>query len=264
MIALVTQDSRFYYEAVSELKGKGIEFISLKPGDHIPEDVKVVLTSPEERDNIDFSDIVSEVDLKYAVSECLKLSRGIKDVNTLVVGVDPGRKPGIAVFADGRLVETGQLDSPEEVLKAAYRAIAVYRGSKSILRVGMGGGIYNKRILKTLQENLGKGVVIETVDETDTTPGVGAVTSRELRDIAAAVNIAAKNGVALRRRVDVNPKPGEIKQLQVESRKLNGDITISKELAEKVALGELTLEDAVEEQAGRNGVHRDKNDAFNR
>ncbi len=264
MIALVTQDSRFYYEAVNQLKGMGIEFTSLKLGDLIPEDIKVVLTSPGERDKINFENIVSGEDLRYAISECLKISRGIKHVGTLTVGVDPGRKPGIAVFVDGRLMETSQLESPEDVLKSAHRAISVYQGRKSILRVGMGGGIYSKRILKTLQENLGEAVVIEAVDETDTTPGAGEITSRGLRDIEAAVNIAAKNGVALRRRVDVNPKPGEIKQLQVESRKLNGDITISKELAEKVALGELTLEDAVEEQAGRNDVHRDKNGTFNR
>ncbi|MFQ5815031.1 MAG: hypothetical protein ACE5G7_00855, partial [Candidatus Hydrothermarchaeaceae archaeon] len=167
-------------------------------------------------------------------------------------------------FADGTLVETEQLRSPEEVLEEVRRAIAVFGGRKSILRVGMGGGIYNMRILKALQERMGDNVKIEIVDETSTTPGTGEIPSPELKDIAAAVKIALKNGQSLKRRVEVNPAPGEIKQLQRKSRKINGNITISRQLAEKVALGELTLEAAVEEQVGGNGGHRDKKGAFNR
>ncbi len=253
LIALVTQDSRFYYKAAKKLKGMGIEFLSLKPGDRIPANVKVVLTSSAEKDAIDFPRIVSREDLRYAIAECRRISRGIRAVKTLIIGVDPGRMPGLAVFAGGRLVETAKLGSPDKVLETVNFALDVYKSRRTILRVGKGGGIYKRRILKTLQENLGDDVIIELIDETATTPGAGEMPSPEKRDIIAAVKIAMKNGVALKRRIKVHPKSGEIKQVQTESRKLNGEITISKELAEKVAVGELTLEDAVEEQAGRQG-----------
>lgn len=264
MLALVTENSRFYYEAVRELNRVGIEFLSLKLDEAIPDNVKVVLTSPSEEASISFPRIVAGGNLRYAVAECLKIFRGIKKVGILVIGVDPGLKPGIAVFADETLVETEQLRSPEEVLGAVQRVMAVYGGSRPILRVGTGGGIYRERILRTLQGGMGGEVKIEVVDETATTPETGEIPSPELKDIVAAVNIAMKNGRSLRERIMVNPKPGEIKQLQKESRKINGSITISKELAEKVALGVLSLEDAVEEHAGRNGHHRERKPAFNR
>lgn len=264
MIALVTEDSRFYYMAVKELNRVGVEFLSLKLGDAIPDTVSVALTSHSEKDSINFPRIVARDDLRYAVAECIKISKGIRQVKSLVIGVDPGMKPGIAVFADGELVETEQLRSPEEVLDAVRRVLSVYRGRKSILRVGTGGGVYNKRILRTLQGHIGDEVEIEIVDETATTPEPREITSPEFRDIVAAVNIAMKTGQYLKERVVVKAEPGEIKQLQKESRKLNGNITISKELAEKVALGVISLEDAVEAQSSRNGHYRDRKLAFNR
>ncbi len=264
LIALITEDSRFYYEAVKELKGMDIDFVSLKPLDLVPDSIEVVLTSPAERDKINFPSVVSGKDLEYTVAECLKISKGIKNVRSLVIGVDPGRTPGIAVFADGVLVEVEQLRSPEKVLEATQRIIEVYKGKKHVIRVGMGGGVYNKRIIKVLQENLQSKVSIEGVDETATTPSLGEISSSDLKDIIAAVNIAMKKGRMLKQLVDVKPKLGEIKQVQKESRKLNGSITISKELAKKVASGELTLEKAVEKQAEGNGFNRDKNAPYNR
>jgi hypothetical protein len=264
LIALVTENPRFYYVAVRELARIGAEFLSLNLGEDIPDFVKVVLTSTGEKDAISFSKIIAADDLRYAVAECLKISMGIEHVNKLVIGIDPGLKPGMAVFADGTLVDTERLGSPEEVLETVQRFISIYGGRKSIVRVGMGGGIYHMRILRSLQEALGDDVVIETIDETATTPETGTMPSPELKDIVAAVNIALKNGDSLKRRVNVNPTEGEIKQLQRASRKLNGNITISRELAVRVALGELTLDAAVKEQATKNGLNRDKKAAFNR
>ncbi len=260
MIGLVTKDARFYYKVAKELKGRGLEFTSLKLEDDIPGDVKVVLTSIGEKDEIDFPSVVACKDVRDAVRDCLKISRGMGPCKRLVVGIDPGLKPGIAVLADGVVVEVDHLNSPEEVLPAVMGALEAYGGEEVVVRVGRGGGMYNMRVLKNLQGTLE--VPIEAVDENHTNPDLRRASSHALKDIMAAVNIALKNGRVLKDKVKLQPTPGEIRQLQKESRKLSGNLTISKELAEGVAKGELTLEEAIEKH--RNGNPRDKKAPFHR
>ncbi len=249
MIALVTSNSRFYYEAARELKSRGIEFLSLGLSDEIPAWVRVVLTSEAEKAKIRFREVVSERDISTAVSKCVRISKGISEIDKLVIGIDPGLKPGMAVLADELVVEVDTLSSPEEAPRAVGRAVKAYPADETLIRIGSGGGIYNMRILSALQEKLG--LPIETVDETATTPNLGRSASSELRDAVAAVNIALKRGRPLNRRIVPRAKPGEIRELQKESRKISRHITISKGLAERVARGEISLEDAVEEH--RNG-----------
>ncbi len=249
LIALVTSNSRFYYEATRALKGRGIEFLSLRLSDEIPSGVRVVLTSEGERDKVRFREVVSGSDIPTAVSRCVRIFKGVGEIGRLVIGIDPGLKPGIAVLADELVVEVDTLRSPEETPAAVERAIRAYPAGETLIRIGRGGGIYNMRIVRALQGRWG--LPMETVDETSTTPNLGRGASSDLRDAVAAVNIALKKGRPLNERIVLRAKPGEIRELQKESRKISGHITISKGLAERVARGEISLEDAVEEH--RNG-----------
>lgn len=240
MIALVTEIPRFYYSAAKELRERGIEFMSLNLKEEIPPTVRVVLTSEGEKGKIRFEKVVAKGDVSSAVDECLRILKGFRaDYGKLVIGIDPGLKPGIAVLGDGKVILVEGLNSPEEVQEAVERILNIYSGEEVIFRVGKGGGIYKTRILKALQEGFSH--PIETVDEERTTP----IVEPALKDIMAAVNIAIKRGKALKKKVELYPKPGEIRNLQKKSRALSGTITISKALAEKVARGELTLEEAI-------------------
>lgn len=237
-IALVTEHPKFYYEAVRELKNRDLAFLSLKPGQEIPPEVSVVLTTAQERKKINFPKVVVHKYVQAAVSEALRILKGFGTKHRrLIIGIDPGRKPGIAVVGDGKVIETHNINSPEDVLKRIKDVLAVHSASEVTLRVGRGGGIYKLRILKLLQDSLK--LQIEIVDETSTTPAGKSNT-------AAAVNIALKEGRQLGEKVKLSPKPGEIKNLQKESRLLSGNITISKKLAEEVAKGKLSLEEALE------------------
>ena len=174
----------------------------------------------------------------YVLRPVLRILKGFGTGHKrLIIGIDPGRKPGIAVVGDGRIIETRTLNSPGEVLKCMRDVLAVHSADEVTARVGGGGGIYKLQILKLLQENLRPRT--EIVDETSTTP-----TGKS--NAAAAVNIALKEGRRLYEKIKLSPKPGEIKNLQRESRLLSGNITISKKLAEEVAEGKLSLEEALE------------------
>ncbi|MFQ6105664.1 MAG: hypothetical protein ACE5NL_01155, partial [Candidatus Hydrothermarchaeaceae archaeon] len=136
-----------------------------------------------------------------------------------------------------------RLNAPEDILAILKDIFKVY-SADVLFKVGTGGGIYRKRILKMLQDNFD--FRIEMVDESSTTPSaVGAGSISSFKDAIAAVNIALKEGRVLVNRVRLSPTAGEIRNLQKESRKFSGNITISKKLAARVALGELTLEEAV-------------------
>ncbi|MEK6977369.1 MAG: hypothetical protein AABX40_03070 [Candidatus Hydrothermarchaeota archaeon] len=245
LLAIVTEIPRFYYNAVRELKGRGIQFLTFGLEDEIPSYITVVLTSREERKHVRSSIVVAHDDLPTAVSECVRALNGLKkDYKRLVIGIDPGASLGVAVLADNKVIEARNILSPEGVPPVLRGLLETYSGAETVIRVGDGGGIYCMRVLKLLQENFD--AKIEVVDETSTTPALGREAPAGLRDVIAAINIALKEGSVLEKAIELAPTPGEIKNLQRESRNLSRNITISKGLAELVAKGELTLEEAIE------------------
>jgi hypothetical protein len=247
LIAIMTEIPRFYYEAVRELKDRDIEFLTLAMDDEIPSIVSVVLTSEEEREQIDFPEVAGSTDIKAAVDECLRIESGLgTGYKNLILGIDPGLKPGFAVLGDGKVAHAELLGSPEDILKVSKRALDTYSGKSVTFRVGKGGGVYKARVLKILQQNFD--FPIEVVDESNTTPLLGR--GAAVKDIIAAVNIALKQGRILKKKIEVYPTDGEIRNLQKDSRIISGNITINKDLAKRVAKGELTIEEAIEIQRG--------------
>jgi len=221
--------------------------------DEVPADVEVVVTSVAEGDKVRFPTIIAHEGGKQAVVRALReASKPHSPFREIVIGIDPGKNPGIALLIDRKVQEVRRATSPEEVLRVLEEILESYadwQRGPLLLKVGDGGGIYRMRILKLLQERFG--TMISLVDETETTPAVGKEISSHHRDITAAINIALKEGRVLKEIVEVRVSSGEIKNLQRESRILSRDLTISRGLAERVAKGELTLEEAIEEQRGR-------------
>lgn len=238
----MTEVPRFYFEAARVLKERRVEFLTLALDDEVPSIVGVVLTTEEERDRIDFKEVASTVD------EALRVLNGVAGgFEALVLGIDPGPTPGFAVLGDGKVIHSELLGSPEDVLEASKKVLDTYSGKNITFRVGRGGGVYKARILKILQESLD--IQIEVVDESHTTPMDTGKAS--VKDIAAAISIALKQGRLLKQKIEVSPTDGEIKNIQSDSREISGNITITRELAERVAKGEITIEEAIEVQRGK-------------
>lgn len=114
----------------------------------------------------------------------------------------------------------------------------------ALVRVGDGDRLRSARIVNGLE-----GVAVELVDESGTTPTLGrGAGGKGMADVLAAVNIARIEGEPVETR-DVEPTAGETQRIKNESRdRSDGDLTVSGELARGVALGELTLEEAIAEQ----------------
>jgi hypothetical protein len=240
IIGVMTENFSVYYDLVKVLKERRIPFISLSFDDIIPGNVGLILTTFEEQPRIWFEHklaITEKDDVSLIIDKALKIIQGKDVFARLIVGIDPGKRPGIAVLGDGEVLNVYQVDSPEKVVRILKRVLKTYPNQEILIRIGHGAPTERNRIINVL---FNFGVPIEMVDESHTTQ------KTVQPDIKAAIDIALSSGITIKSKLEVKPTAGEIRDIQRISRlESKGAITISKPLAEKVASGEITLEDAI-------------------
>ena len=189
-----------------------------------PEDTPVVRADPD--------------DPRRAVEEALARMR-TGDGRT-VVGIDPGEKPGIAVLVGDVIVAAFQVpaaDAAETVADAVEEAV------DPLVRVGDGARLIGSRIIDDIDAR------VELVDETGTTPYLGTG-ARGMGDVLAAANIARIEGDPIESR-DIEPTAGEIQRIKDRSRKASDhNRAIDESLARRVARGDLTIAEALDEHEG--------------
>jgi hypothetical protein len=239
-IGLLTKDFRLFHDLVETLKRRDLSFVSLSFDDPIPPTVGVVITTREEMSDIDFEKKVACTDVAMAIAESLRTIKGKDRFDELIVGIDPGAKPGIAVVGDGVVLEAKGASSPEDVAPVMKEIMASYPANNISLRIGHGDPTNRNRIINSLSTQRYE---IEIVDEKGTTH------RSDSPDQEAAIGIASMRGHPAKRKYTITPSAGEIKDLQNRSRiQSKGKITISKSLAGQVAEGTITLEEAIRKQ----------------
>ncbi len=253
-IALVTKDFSLYQDLTKELRERGLALVTLSPEEVIPPEVGVVITSRREVASIQFSKVVIVSDTETTVNEALRLLNGRATYERVVVGIDPGQEPGIAVVVDGVItavyrVPMDQVADVVERIKQTYPDVLV--------KVGNGARLIRTQIVNNL---LAQGSRVELVDESGTSPHLGKGTAGTvISDIIAAVNIALIEGIKVGYQ-DISPSKGEIRMIQEHSRELSGGrTTIPRTLAERVAKGQMSIEEALFEHTRENNA-RGKND----
>lgn len=258
MIVVATEDFELYHEAVSALRERGVTFTTVQPGEPLPERTTVVLTGRD--DDLDPADLaftgdrdsppelvgVDPGDVRGGIEEALSILRGGGD--RTVVGIDSGPRPGVAVLSGRTVIAAFSVPIGEVVDLIAGELSDVV---DPVVRVGDGDRLKSARIVNELAEL--EDVEVELVDETGTTPYLGAG-ARGASDVLAAVNIALREGEPVSSR-EIEPTPGELKRIKTASReRSDGDRTIDEELARRVANGELTIEEALERHRERDAT----------
>jgi len=239
VIVVATADFELYHEVVDLLRDRGVRFTTVEPGDDLPEGASVVVAAPDdpavEAADVDHVTATAQ-DARRAVDEALALLRG-GDGRT-VVGVDPGTRPGIAVLSGETVVAAFQVplgDAVETIRREVADAV------DPLVRVGDGARLQGARVVNDLGD-----VAVELVDETGTTPYLGTG-ARGMGDVLAAVNIARLSGERIDSR-EIDPTAGELQRIKDRSHELaSDDRTIDDALARRVAAGDLTVEEALEE-----------------
>ena len=243
-VALVTRDPALYQELAGFLRERRLPSVSLLPGDRIPDRVAVVLTSSEEQELIEHPRVlaVSEDADRRALGAAITQALGPSDPSEeLVVGIDPGPRPGYAILSRELCIGQGILDGPESVGAFATHLRHRFPERPLRFRVGAGDPPDRNRIVNALFSRFR---AVELVDESGTTPRG----RRRPRDAEAARSIAATPGAIVRERLVGRFTAGEIANLQRLSREGSGGrVTISRSSAHRVLRGELTLTEAVDE-----------------
>ncbi|WP_227133577.1 hypothetical protein [Halorubellus salinus] len=243
MIVVATADFEVYHDVVGELRDRGVAFTTVEPGDDLPDETAVVVTGRGESEaladeGVEGVHVVeAEPDApRRAVEAALAYLRGGE--GRTVVGVDPGRKPGIAVLAGDVVVAAFQVPASDA---AAVVRDEVAGEADAVVRVGDGARREGAKIIGGLQD-----VRVELVDETGTTPYLGTG-ARGMGDVLAAVNIARSEGEVVESR-EFEPTAGEIQRVKDRSRELSPDNrAVDTALARRVARGELDVETALAE-----------------
>ncbi|MFC7046602.1 hypothetical protein ACFQH6_15380 [Halobacteriaceae archaeon GCM10025711] len=241
MIVVATADFEVYHEVVAELRDRDVRFTTVSPGDDLPGDASVVVTAPGDEVDTDLPTVVARPDQpRQAVEEALALVRG--ESGRTVVGIDPGVRPGIAVLSGDLVVAVFHVpvaDAASVVRRELADAV------DPVVRIGDGARMEGARIIEALDD-----VRVELVDETGTTPSLGTGT-RGMGDVIAAVNIARMEGDPIESRT-IEPTAGEIQVIKDRSRERDEqNRSIDEELARRVATGDLTIDEALEEHRKR-------------
>ena len=243
MIVVATDDFSLYHGVVDELRARDATFTTVEPAEDLPDSATVVITDDENERRFDdeLEVVVGDPnDPRSAVDRALTTGRSAG--GRTVVGVDPGKKPGIAVLVDGTVVAAFRVPLTEAV---AVIEAEIAEAVDPVVRIGDGARLRGAELVNELDD-----VRVELVDETATTPYLGTG-ARGMGDVLAAVNIARREGEPIDRR-EVEPTDGELQVIKNRAREASEtNRTLDDDFARRVATGELTIEEAL-------AAHRDR------
>ncbi len=201
-IAIVTVSARAYYKLTSEFKKRAIPFLSLTDPYNIPPSVKVIITTEriEKTDEMPFQLIYNELDDPTdIVVKAIQISRGKPKYDNLSIGVDPGKRIGIAVVSNQGVIFSTTSLSVDKAVHAIIESIDNIQADTKSVKVGNGGGIYCKKIVDALNDKLPFNVSLEIVNESGTSSGNGWMMKRSMIDMVSAAVISTRNGKMVRR-----------------------------------------------------------------
>lgn len=197
-IALATVSGRAYYEMVNQLRSKNLSFLSLKPWDPIPSNVKVVITTKEERHLVVHPNVVvfeNEANPKLVIDEALLGVQGKQSYEKIVVGVDPGKTCGVAFLGDDNILETFSCSGLEKTINVILDGLNRIPATVGVVKVGDGAPAYTKELLLSLDRALPLETPIEMVSEAGTSRFMNETAHRRgLRDTMSAIEIAGRKG----------------------------------------------------------------------
>ncbi len=204
-VAVATVQGKAYFLIVSKLKEGDIAFISLVPGETVPTEVKAVITTEKEKHLINHQKVLvydSEAEPGTIVNKAMKILQGKEVYEKIVIGVDPGEVVGVAVIADGKVNETANCFSIQEILTKISSIVKNVNFSSTAVTIKIGSGVPTyKELTENLDAALPPEVALEVVSEAGTNRALNHNKHRRgLRDIASAIRIAGRAGHTYPRR----------------------------------------------------------------
>ena len=225
-IGILTDNFSKLNRITRKIKNKEFNLKHLKKIPELDHDIDVLVTD----------EIVKNSPSPYVVPGNLeilelKIRCAFYQKNKLTVGIDPGGICGLVALANKQLLfnkEFDNIDSMVNVISSIDNEIGLQN-----VKIGLGSPPIRNQIVNSLRDYKN---IIQFIDEKRSGSG---------SHIQAAIRIASRLPEA-NQPDDYSPKDGEIAWIQKQSRRLSkGLITIDKETANSILLGEMSMEEAV-------------------
>jgi hypothetical protein len=198
-VAVATLDGRAYFFVVNKLREQNIPFVSLVPGGPVPAQIKVIITTPIEKNQINFDKTLvftSEDILDDLTIEIKRMLLGKEAYGKIIIGIDPGMATGLAMIADGNIIKVENCFSSKEVINSIAKTIKNVNFDQTSVCVKIGNGVpIYKDLLEALDQALPPQIILEVVSERGTNkPLKENKRSRTVRHISSAIRIAGRSG----------------------------------------------------------------------
>ncbi len=196
-VAVATVSGKAYFLLVNRLKQKNIQFISLCPGEILPAETRVVITTEREKPLIVNEKILvydPETEPDALIDEAARILQGKENYDKIVLGIDPGKVFGLALITDGKISETLNCFSSREVLSKIKSIVKKLNLKSTAVTIKIGNGVpAYKNLIEILDRELPQQVFLEVVSEEGTNHPLISH-RRGLRDITSAIRIAGRVG----------------------------------------------------------------------
>lgn len=198
-VAVATIQGKTYFLIVKKLKERKIPFLSLVPGETIPAEIKIVITTEKEKHLVNHERILvynGKTRPETAVNDIRKIIEGKESYERMVIGIDPGEVFGLAIIADGKVNETKNCFSINEVISKITSVLEDVNLALTSVSIKIGNGVpIYRELTKELDLILPTQVTFEVVSEAGTSHALNHNKHRRgLRDIASAICIAGRSG----------------------------------------------------------------------
>jgi hypothetical protein len=198
-VAVATLDGKSYFFIVNKLREQNIPFVSLVPGHPVPAQIKVVVTTPTEKNQMNFNKILvftGEETLDDLAIDIKSILQGKEAYEKIIIGLDPGVAIGLAIIADGNIMVVENCFSSKETIKCITKTIKNVNYNQTIVCIKIGNGIpIYKDLLEALDQALPPQITLQVVNERGTNkPLKENKHSRAVRHISSAIRIAGRSG----------------------------------------------------------------------
>jgi hypothetical protein len=192
MICVVTSEARAYYAIVSRLRRAGLPFSSVVPDSDFG-NCDLVLTTADEVGQFRGKAVAIEsLDENPGIFKGQLVSLLVGKSEVLLVGVDPGKRTGLAIFYGQTRLAFNTFDSAGVVCSRIGAFARGVPSSRLLVRVGNGNRPMASKLVDGLRREVPE-ATIEIVDESGT-----SARSRRMKgvqkDQVSAAKIAFRKG----------------------------------------------------------------------
>jgi hypothetical protein len=212
-VAVATVQGKAYFMIVNMLRENNIPFISLLPDQLVPPKVKLVITTEQEKALVNHDKVLvfeGENQLDILIDEVKKALLGKTAYEKIVAGIDPGEAIGLAILADGKVIEESNCYNNREVINTILKTVRNVNYSLTSVTVKIGNGVpVYKELLEDMDTSLPIEIALEVVSEKGTNkPLKENRRSRGVRHISSAKSIAGRTGRIIQRRKTIAANSG--------------------------------------------------------